>query len=67
MGMSYKPNLSQRVLERLSKEGDRPVDEKRSAHEEFLSTVGHVVSGGKPGGPPPKAKHELSTDSELVP
>ena len=67
MGMSYKPNDSRRALEKLSKEGDRPVDEIDSAHESILSTVGHVVSGRNLGGPPSKAKYEHSTDSELVP
>ncbi len=28
------------------------------------STAGHVVPGGKQGGPPSKAKHYLATDSE---
>ena len=28
------------------------------------STTGHVKPGGKQGGPPPKAKYYLVTDSE---
>ena len=67
MGVSYKLIDSRRALERLSKEGERPVDEIESAHEGILSTVGHVVSGRNLGGPPSKAKYELSTDSEPVP
>ena len=31
------------------------------------STAGHVEPGGKQGGPPPKAKYSLATDSEQVP
>ena len=67
MGMSYKPYDSRRALERLTKEGDRPVDEIDMAHEGILSTVEHVVFGRNLGGPPSKAKYEHLTDSELVP
>jgi len=28
------------------------------------STAGHVESGGNQGGPPPKAKYSLTTDSD---
>ena len=59
--------ISRRVLEGLTIEGDRPVEENDLTHDGILSTVGHVLSGRNPGGPPPKAKYELSTDSELVP
>jgi hypothetical protein len=31
------------------------------------SSAGHVESRVNLGGPPPKAKHSLVTDSELVP
>ena len=33
----------------------------------FLSTAGHEKSRGKQGGPSPKAKYYIATDSELVP
>jgi len=33
----------------------------------FLSTAGHGKSRGNPGGPSPKAKYSLATDSEPVP
>ena len=59
--------VSQIALERLTKEGDSPVDENNLAHDGILSIAGHVVSGVKLGGPPSKAKYELLTDSELVP
>jgi hypothetical protein len=36
-------------------------------HEGILSTAGHVKPRGKLGGPPPKAKYFLATDSEQVP
>jgi len=32
----------------------------------FPSSAGHVESGVKQGGPPPKAKYYLMTDSALV-
>ena len=59
---------SRRPLERVTKEGDSPVGEiKDSSWKQFPSTAGHVQSRGKPGGPSPKAKYALATDSELVP
>jgi hypothetical protein len=33
----------------------------------FPSSTGHVESRVNLGGPPPKAKHSLATDSGLVP
>ena len=58
---------SQRPLERATIEGDSPVDEiSNPSWKQFLSTAGHVQSRGKPGGPSPKAKYALATDSELV-
>ena len=49
-------------------EGDSPVSEmSRSFWVEYPSTVGHVESRRKLGGPSPKAKYYLATDSELVP
>ena len=32
----------------------------------YQSSVGPVKPGVKPGGPPPKAKYSLTTDSETV-
>ena len=49
-------------------EGDNPVSEMdRSFWVEFPSTAGHEKSRRKLGGPSPKAKYYLATDSELVP
>ena len=48
-------------------DGDSPVGESSYSLEEYPSTTGHVKSGGNLGGPSPKAKYYLSTDSELVP
>ena len=59
--------FSQRELERSGKEGKTPVDEKQTTSESILSTAGHEESRGKQGGPPPKAKYYLATDSEQVP
>jgi len=67
MAVSYKPPASRTVLEGPTKDGESPVDESEAAHDEFLSTTGHVQSGGNPGGPPSKPKYSLATDSELVP
>ena len=64
---SYKPTDSGTVLERPAIEGASPVREIQSAPDEFLSTMGHVIARGNPGGPPSKAKYSLATDSELVP
>jgi hypothetical protein len=59
---------SRRLLERTTTEGDSPVGEiQSSSWKQFPSTAGHVQSRGKPGGPSPKAKYALATDSELVP
>ena len=44
--------------------GDSPVCE---ALEDVSSRAGHVKSCLKIGGPPPKAKYSLLTDSEPVP
>ncbi len=44
--------------------GDSPV---REALIDALSRAGHVKSCLKIGGPPPKAKYSLLTDSEPVP
>ena len=49
-------------------EGDSPVNEmNRSFWMEFPSNAGHEKSRRNLGGPSPKAKYYLATDSELVP
>jgi hypothetical protein len=60
--------VSRRNLERFVKEGDNPVGENRSiSFSAFPSTSGHVESRGNLGGPPPKTKYSLLTDSAQVP
>ena len=54
-------------MERLSKEGDRPVSERKKTPVGIPSTTEHVEFCWNLGGPPSKAKHSLLTDSELVP
>jgi hypothetical protein len=54
-------------LERPAIEGDSPVVETSFPPEWILSTTGHEESRRKQGGPSPKAKYSLVTDSEPVP
>ena len=54
-------------LGRPAIEGESPVIEIQKGPSGIPSTTGHVKSCGNPGGPSPKAKHMLLTDSELVP
>jgi hypothetical protein len=49
--------LSQMLLEGATVEGDSPVGEKVKPLLVFLSTMGHVESCGKQGGPSSKAKY----------
>ena len=58
---------SRRGLERPSKEGNAPVGERTNQLSSIPSTAGHEKPRGNPGGPPPKAKYSLATDSEQVP
>ena len=44
--------------------GDSPVGEMKDTQAVLQSTTGHEKSRGKQGGPPPKAKYYLVTDSE---
>ena len=56
------------TMERSATAGDSPVVETDTAFLDcILSTAGHVESCGKLGGPSPKAKYYLATDSEPVP
>ena len=59
--------FSRRQLESCSAEGNRPVGENGSCRVLIQSTTRHVKPCGKQGGPPPKAKYYLVTDSEEVP
>ena len=55
-------------LERLTIEGDSPVDEmNQTSSIEHPSTAGHEKPCANLGGPSPKAKYYLTTDSEQVP
>ena len=51
-------------MERPDTEGNIPVGEIGKPAGRYQSTTGHVKPGGKQGGPPPKAKYYLVTDSE---
>ena len=55
------------TLERVATEGESPVIEMSSLWVRIQSTTRHVKPCGKQGGPPPKAKYYLMTDSEAVP
>jgi hypothetical protein len=50
-------------LERSAAGSESLVIEKQLALVPTPSTAGHVEPGGKLGGPPPKAKYYLVTDS----
>jgi len=63
-----KFQYSRTPLESGAKEGDSPVGEiLESSWTGHPSTMGHEKSCGNLGGPSPKAKYYLSTDSEPVP
>jgi hypothetical protein len=65
---SYKPELQSNGMGRPTIAGDSPVDEEAEAPWiGYPSTAGHVESRGNLGGPPPKTKYSLATDSEPVP
>ncbi len=55
------------TLEKSAIEGKGPVVEKLFSPEWILSTAEHVEFRRNPGGPSPKAKYSLVTDSEPVP
>ena len=46
--------------------GDSPVCEHQSSLDVYPSRTSHVEPGSNLGGPSPKAKYSLATDSELV-
>ena len=54
-------------MEMPTAEGKSPVSEARNQRDLIQSTTRHVKPCGKQGGPPPKAKYYLVTDSEEVP
>ena len=49
-----------------TEDGESPVDERAMNLAEIQSTARHEKPGRKQGGPPPKAKYGLVTDSEEV-
>ena len=53
-------------MERPATEGDSPVSERKALRDNVPSSAGHVKPGVNPGGPPPKAKYYLATDSAKV-
>ena len=55
------------ALESAAEERDSPVAERTSSLVGIPSTVGTEDPRGNPGGPSPKAKHSLVTDSGTVP
>ncbi|GGD29822.1 hypothetical protein GCM10011389_41730 [Pontibacillus salipaludis] len=54
-------------LERSAEEGNGPVVKILFPPEWILSTAEHEEFRRNPGGPSPKAKYSLVTDSEPVP
>ena len=64
---SYKIALQSNNLERLTGEGESPVNEMKQSLRCILSTAGHEKSCRNQRGPSRKAKYSLLTDSEQVP
>ena len=60
-------NYSRTLLERESKEGERPVDEISDKPSSILSRAGPVKSCLNPAAPSAKTKYSWETDSEQVP
>ena len=54
-------------MERPARDGDSPVIGIEADSSRYLSTTGHVQSGGNLGGPSSKPKYSCATDSEPVP
>ena len=66
-GRVTKFGVSQSALESAATAGDSPVDENaRISSGRLPSKAGHVIARLNLGGPSPKAKYYLATDSELV-
>ena len=59
--------FSRAQLESWTTGGNSPVCERIPSSGPIQSTTRHVKPCGKQGGPPPKAKYYLMTDSEAVP
>ena len=55
--------VNRRELESSTGEGESPVSKNMKVTVVIRSTTGHEKSCGKQGGPPPKAKYYLVTDS----
>src|ERR1700712_4422467 len=55
---------SRSPLESGAAAGDSPVGDRRSGPIRYPSRVGHEKPGLNLGGPSPKAKHSMTTDSE---
>ena len=56
--------LAEHCWKVVAKEGDSPVCENRISPGDHPSSIGHGKPGVNLGGPPPKAKYSLTTDSE---
>ena len=54
---------SRTVLGKPAEGGKSPVGKIMERKDWIQSTAGHEESGGKPGGPPPKPKYDMVTDS----
>ena len=59
--------ISRRELESSGIESKTLVDENQKLASSIPSTARHEKPRGNQGGPPPKAKYSLVTDSEPVP
>ena len=59
-----KSRLAEFSWEAEAIEGESPVCENRDSPGGHPSNAGHVKPGVNQGGPPPKAKYSLVTDSE---
>ena len=67
-GESESLCFSQTDLEKSAVEGESPVGEKtRPLWRRYPSSAGHVEPRANLGGPSPKAKYYLATESEPVP
>ena len=72
----FQPNLTDAVTKRRGsgtawkgrpERVKAPYAKPRRLRRRYPSNAGHVKSGMNQGGPPPKAKYSLMTDSEPVP